>query len=92
MFTNANLVLLAAIALGTRAAALPAYTEKPSARKTMSRYVAAPVAAAWRVVLEWQRRASSRRQLRSLGPRLIQDFCLDPMEAERETRKPFWRA
>jgi uncharacterized protein YjiS (DUF1127 family) len=42
--------------------------------------------------LEWRRPARSRRQLRLLNPREIRDFCLDPMEAEREVKKPFWRA
>jgi uncharacterized protein YjiS (DUF1127 family) len=57
-----------------------------------STQIQASVAAAWRIVLEWRRRRHSRQQLRLLSPRLLQDFCLDPMEAEREARKPFWRA
>jgi uncharacterized protein YjiS (DUF1127 family) len=52
----------------------------------------ASVAAAWRIVLEWERRRRSRQALRSLCRFEIQDFCLDLMEAEREAYKPFWRA
>jgi uncharacterized protein YjiS (DUF1127 family) len=52
----------------------------------------ASVAAAWRVVLECQRRRRSRQALRSLSRSEIQDFCLDVIEAEREAYKPFWRA
>jgi len=90
MLTQADIAALAAIALGTRSAALPTCAEAPSARH--GRSARAHVVAVWRVVLEWRRRARSRAQLRSLGPDLIQDFCLDPMAAEREARKPFWRA
>jgi uncharacterized protein YjiS (DUF1127 family) len=55
-------------------------------------HIRAPIAAWYSIALEWRRRARSRRQLRSLTPREIRDFCLDPMEAEREVNKPFWRA
>ena len=50
------------------------------------------VAAAWRVVLECERRRRSRQALRSLSRFEIQDFCLDLIEAEREAYKLFWRA
>ena len=49
------------------------------------------VAAAWRLVLEWERRRRSRRALRSLSRFEIQDFCLDLIEAKREAYNPFWR-
>jgi uncharacterized protein YjiS (DUF1127 family) len=92
MLTNADLAALAAIALGTRSSALPTCADAPSARHGLAARARAHVVAAWRVVLEWRRRARSRAQLRSLSPGLIQDFCLDSMEAEREAQKPFWRA
>ena len=41
---------------------------------------------------EWRRRYRSRRELRALSAYQIRDFCLDPMAAEREAAKPFWRA
>jgi uncharacterized protein YjiS (DUF1127 family) len=52
----------------------------------------ASVATAGRVVLECERRRRSRQALRSLSRLEIQDFCLDPITAEREACKPFWRA
>jgi uncharacterized protein YjiS (DUF1127 family) len=92
MLTKAAIAVLAAMALDTRSSALPTCADAPPARHRLSARARAHVAAAWRVVLEWHRRARSRAQLRSLSSDLIQDFCLDPMEAEREARKPFWRA
>ena len=50
------------------------------------------VAAAWRLVLECERRRRSRQALRSLSRFEVRDFCLDLVEAEREAYKPFWRA
>jgi uncharacterized protein YjiS (DUF1127 family) len=55
-------------------------------------HVAAPFVAVWHVVLEWGQRRQSRQVLRSLRPNEIRDFCLDLAQAEREARKPFWRA
>ena len=52
----------------------------------------ASVAAAWRFVIECERRRRSRQALRSLSRFEIQDFSLDLIEAEREAYKPFWRA
>jgi uncharacterized protein YjiS (DUF1127 family) len=49
-------------------------------------------AGAWRVILEWKRRRRSRQALRSLSLREISDFSPDISAAEREARKPFWRA
>jgi|SRR5579871_3998449 len=43
-------------------------------------------------VAEWRRRQRSRHELRALSPYQVRDFCLDPMAAEREITKPFWRA
>lgn len=50
------------------------------------------IAAAWLVILEWEYRRRSRQMLRSLSLREISDFSLDFAAAEREARKPFWRA
>jgi uncharacterized protein YjiS (DUF1127 family) len=62
------------------------------ATDSLSTRLRASVAAAWRIVLEWERRRRSRQALRSLSRFEIQDFCLDLIEAEREAYKPFWRA
>jgi uncharacterized protein YjiS (DUF1127 family) len=90
MLTKADIAALAAHALGARSSARPASADAPVDRNRLSTRVR--ITAAWRVVLEWRRRARSRALLRSLSPHLVQDFCRDPMEAEREARKPFWRA
>jgi uncharacterized protein YjiS (DUF1127 family) len=59
---------------------------------SLLRRIRAPAAAAWRVILEWERRLRSRHTLRSLSLREIRDFCPDLSAAEREAGKPFWRA
>jgi uncharacterized protein YjiS (DUF1127 family) len=60
--------------------------------KFLSMHITPPVTAAGRCVREWDRRRRSRQALRSLTDQEIRDFCLDPMEVEREASKPFWRA
>jgi uncharacterized protein YjiS (DUF1127 family) len=62
------------------------------AADSLSTRLRASVAAAWRMVLEWEQRRRSRQALRSLRRFEIQDFCSDLIEAEREAYKPFWRA
>ena len=62
------------------------------AAASLSTGLRAAIAAAWRTVVEWERRRRSRRALRSLCRFEIQDFSLDLMAAEREACKPFWRA
>jgi uncharacterized protein YjiS (DUF1127 family) len=91
MLTKADIAALAAIALGTRSLVLPTCADTSSAPHGLSARARAHVVAAWLIVLEWRRRARSRAQLRSLSRDLVRDFCLDPMAAEREARKPFWR-
>jgi uncharacterized protein YjiS (DUF1127 family) len=58
----------------------------------VSTHVTVSLSAVWRAILEWERRQRSRQALRSLSNHEIRDFCLDPMEAELEASKPFWRA
>lgn len=43
-------------------------------------------------LLMWQERAFQRRALRGMDDRLLRDIGLSPLDAEREGRKPFWRA
>jgi uncharacterized protein YjiS (DUF1127 family) len=50
------------------------------------------LSAARRMIAEWRRRHRSRQELRALSPHEVRDFCLDPIEAEREIKKPFWRS
>jgi uncharacterized protein YjiS (DUF1127 family) len=72
------------LAYQSRAASL-----RPEIRFTAAKTLLTHVRA---LVLEWRRRWRSRQQLRSLTSREIRDFCPDLLEAEREARKPFWRA
>jgi uncharacterized protein YjiS (DUF1127 family) len=41
-------------------------------------------------ICEWQRRASSRRDLMALAPRDLRDLRLTRADALREARKSFW--
>jgi len=43
-------------------------------------------------MLEWQRRARGRSELKTFGDRDLCDVGLARAEAEAEARKPFWRA
>jgi len=40
----------------------------------------------------WAERRRQRRALRELSPHVLKDIGIGPGEAEREWRKPFWRA
>ncbi len=41
---------------------------------------------------EWRRRAQGRRELAALNDRCLRDIGLTRYDANREVRKPFWRA
>ncbi|MFT4151418.1 MAG: DUF1127 domain-containing protein [Paracoccaceae bacterium] len=43
------------------------------------------------LVVAWEVRQRSRKQLLRLDPRLLRDVGLDEMSAGRESLKPFWR-
>ena len=43
-------------------------------------------------LLVWQERARQRAALASLEPHLLKDIGVSAADAEREVRKPFWRA
>jgi uncharacterized protein YjiS (DUF1127 family) len=43
-------------------------------------------------VCEWRRRARERRELSELDERDRHDFSISRCDAQREARKPFWRA
>lgn len=49
-------------------------------------------AKAMTVLKEWHRRAQGRRELEALSDRCLRDIGLTRYEANREVRKPFWRA
>ena len=42
-------------------------------------------------LLDWQQRASQRRELSGLDPSFLKDMGIDRATAYREASKPFWR-
>jgi len=45
-----------------------------------------------RLLRQWHRRQTTRRQLARLSERELADIGCDPLLAEREAAKPFWMA
>ena len=45
-----------------------------------------------RLLIEWYRRARSRRDIALLDERTIRDLGLTPGQLKFEATKPFWRA
>ncbi|HSK42078.1 MAG TPA: DUF1127 domain-containing protein [Arenibaculum sp.] len=43
-------------------------------------------------IILWHERASSRRKLADLDPRMLRDIGLEETAVLAEIRKPFWRA
>lgn len=43
------------------------------------------------VVTKWDHLRKSRKQLRTLEPHLLRDIGLDPVTAQAEATRPFWR-
>lgn len=60
---------------------------RPASLPPMSRLV---LAVAVRV-LAWETRARTRKQLGRLDDRILRDIGLDPLTAEAEATRPFWR-
>lgn len=44
------------------------------------------------VVVQWDLRRRTRRDLRALDAHMLRDIGLDPAAARTEAQKPFWRA
>ena len=49
------------------------------------------MAAARQTFRTWRERASTRRALRHLSYRMLEDIGVEPSEAMHEANKPFWR-
>ncbi len=43
------------------------------------------------LVATWDNRARTRRHLRDLDHHILKDIGIDPMRAEAEAERPFWR-
>lgn len=43
------------------------------------------------LVLAWENRARTRKHLRKLDRHILKDIGVDPMTAEAEATRPFWR-
>ena len=41
---------------------------------------------------EWQERAEQRNNLAGMDDRMLKDIGVSPVDAARESSKPFWRA
>lgn len=44
------------------------------------------------LAVTWEMRRRTRKDLRNLGTHMLVDIGLDPLAAEVEAQKPFWRA
>jgi uncharacterized protein YjiS (DUF1127 family) len=61
------------------------YSAEPMARASQT------MAAAMQTLRSWTKRASTRRTLRQLSYRMLEDIGVEPSEAMHEANKPFWR-
>ncbi|MEF3047777.1 DUF1127 domain-containing protein [Pseudotabrizicola sp. L79] len=43
------------------------------------------------LVMTWETRAKTRKQLRKLDRHMLKDIGIDPMTAQAEAERPFWR-
>lgn len=43
------------------------------------------------LVLAWETRARTRKHLGRLDPHMLRDIGLDPLTADAEANRPFWR-
>lgn len=43
------------------------------------------------LVMTWETRAKTRKQLRKLDRHILKDIGIDPMTAQAEAERPFWR-
>lgn len=64
----------------------------PQARpNSLIEAVGGALARAITTLLDWQQRASQRRELSGLDPSFLKDMGIDQATASREASKPFWR-
>ena len=63
-------------------AALPTFTPHPLP----------PLSRVLMVVVQWDLRRRTRKDLRGMSDHMLRDIGLDPIAAAHEAAKPFWRA
>lgn len=51
-----------------------------------------PLSRVLMVVVQWDVRRRTRKDLRGLPDYMLRDIGLDPLSADQEAAKPFWRA
>ena len=57
-----------------------------------TRLLAASLVRAWGTVRFWRQRAQGRSDLAHLDDRMLEDIGMTREQANREMRKPFWKA
>ena len=75
---------------GSHRIPFPAHTAGP--RRTPAQPPASFLAAALATVQLWAERFRQRRALMAMEDRMLEDIGISRAEANREYRKPFWRA
>ena len=65
--------------------AVPEYTAELASRAAKS------LVSFERALRTWRTRARTRRALRELSPRLLDDVGIDRIHARQEASKPFWK-
>ena len=66
----------------------PVDSARPLSLLTPSRLLAQTL----RVLVTWEKRRRTRKNLNALSAHLLCDIGLDPASAAQEGNKPFWRA
>lgn len=77
--------------MSTQAACQSSCADRRAPSSGLADLVSGLIGRAVTTLLDWQERASQRRDLRSFGPHMLKDLGLDPADVEREVSKPFWR-
>jgi uncharacterized protein YjiS (DUF1127 family) len=67
----------------------PTMCRAPSMSSAPARHLLADLRT---LLTEWRRRARGRRELAALCDRCLRDIGVTRYDANREVRKPFWRA
>lgn len=69
----------------------PSATDRRAPFVSIVEIAGAAVTQSVTTLLDWQQRASQRRELSGLDPSFLKDMGIDQATAYREASKPFWR-